>query len=74
MNLIYQKRQHAMNDRIFAPALGFMLSWISFETLQNFFASILIAFLGGIAAWAGKKAAMQIEKWWRVVRSAKTKQ
>lgn len=36
------------------PIFGFVLGWISFESLQNIMYSLLIAFLGGIAAWFGK--------------------
>ena len=54
-----------MNERIFTPLVGAVIGWISFETLQNLFYSLLIAFLGGIAAWAGKKMCEKIEKWWQ---------
>jgi hypothetical protein len=43
-----------MNDRMLTPIFGFVLGWVSYESLQNILYSLLIAFLGGIAAWFGK--------------------
>lgn len=54
-----------MNERIFTPLVGAVIGWISFETLQSVLYSILLAFLGGIAAWAGKKMCEKFEKWWQ---------
>lgn len=53
-----------MNDKLFAPVVGVVLGWISFETLQSVLFSLFIAFLGGIAAWFGNKLCYKFEKWW----------
>ena len=44
-----------MNDRTFAPIIGFVTSLVSFEIWQNILLSFIIAFVGGVAAWLARK-------------------
>lgn len=40
--------------RLFEPLTGFILSFISWAAISDFLISILVAFIGGAAAYAGK--------------------
>lgn len=50
------------DDRLTAPLLGFVTSLISFEIWQNILLSFVVAFIGGIAAWLGRKLCDAINK------------
>jgi len=43
-----------MNEKVLTWIFGGIIGWISFETLESVIYSLLIAFLGGVAATFGK--------------------
>lgn len=53
-----------MNERTTVPLMGVLIGFISYESFQSILFSIFVAFLGGIAAWIGKKLCEKFEKWW----------
>lgn len=50
-----------LTDRAFIPFLGFISSFaISWDAFASFMASLIIAFLGGFAAYLGKELARKL--------------